>query len=187
MTLVPELAKIRDEITAASEQASAVCAGLSDEQLAWRPRPNSWSIAECLKHLNLTTQVCLPALDNAIEAARAQGKYSDGPFSLSVMGRIFARYVEPPPLIRLPAPKVLRPLVTGSVAEVLPQFLRSQEVMLVCVERANGLDLNRVRYKSPFASFVRMDLLAFFHVFTGHERRHLWQAGNVRREIESRP
>jgi hypothetical protein len=30
-----------------------------------------------------------------------------------------------------------------------------------------------------------MNLLEFFSVFNGHSRRHLWQATNVRRELQT--
>jgi len=53
------------------------------------------------------------------------------------------------------------------------------------LDRANGLGLNRARFRSPFASFITMDMLAFFSVFTSHERRHIWQAHNVLRAMAS--
>lgn len=56
--------------------------------------------------------------------------------------------------------------------------------MIERVEAANGLDLERARVTSPLTKFIRMSLLAFFCVFTGHQRRHLWQVGNVRRQME---
>jgi hypothetical protein len=56
--------------------------------------------------------------------------------------------------------------------------------MLRRIESA-GLDLTGLRFASPLASYVRMNLLEFFSVFNGHSRRHLWQAANVRRLLAS--
>jgi hypothetical protein len=39
---------------------------LSLEQLRWRPDARCWSIAECLDHLNLTLDLYLPKIDDAI-------------------------------------------------------------------------------------------------------------------------
>lgn len=177
--MVVELEQIRREIDLNTAEALRLCEGLDEAQLAWRPAPNKWSVAENLLHLTVTTAAVLPSTDHAIEVARQNGLYSRGPFSLGLMGRFFVWYVEPPPVIKLPAPKQLKPLLTGSATHVLPEFVASQRLMLERVERADGLDLVRTRFQSPFASFVRMNLLALFSVFTGHERRHLWQASTV--------
>jgi len=183
MTLVAELEGIRQEAEANRVQAAALCDGLSEEQLAWRPQPGRWSIAENLVHLETTTDVFLPSVDRAIEEARRRKLYGNGPFRLGMIGRLFVWYVEPPPAIRLPAPRPLRPLLEGPATEALPQFLKAQDRMLERVEASNGLDLARARTVSPLASYIRMNLLAFFRVFTGHERRHLWQAANVRQRL----
>ena len=161
--------------------------GLGDAELAWRPEPGRWSIAEILIHLRLTNEACLTAIDRAIEDARRQKLFAGGPFRLGWMGRFFVWYVEPPPVIRLPAPAVLRPPMEGRVGDALPRLLESRRQMLERMEAASGLDLERVRFASPFASFVKMSLLAFFSVFTAHERRHLWQGENVRRRLSESP
>jgi DinB superfamily len=183
MTLAPELEKIGQETATVNAHAKALCEGLTEEQMAWRPQPGKWSIAENLVHLELTTRAVLPVVDKAIEGARQKKCYSDGPFPLGMMGRFFVWYAEPPPVLKLPAPKSIRPLLQGTAMNALPQFLRSQQLMLERLERANGIDLNRTRITSPFASFVRMSLLALFSVFTSHERRHIWQASNVRKQL----
>lgn len=105
MALVAELQQIRSEIEAASTQAIGLCKGLNEADLAWRERPNRWSIAENLVHLCTTTQVFLPSADQTIEEARRRKLFSQGPFQLNVMGRFYVWYVEPPPVIRLPDAK----------------------------------------------------------------------------------
>lgn len=184
MALAAELARIRQEIAELDVRATALCAGLSEAKLAWRPKPESWSIAENLWHLRTTARVFAPAADRAIAQARRKQYFSPGPFRLTRMGRFFVWWVEPPPVLRLPAPKMLRPQVEGPARAALAAFLESQQWMCERVEAANGLDLNRARVVSPLASYIRMDLLAFFCVFTGHGRRHLWQAENVRRQLK---
>jgi hypothetical protein len=174
-----ELQRLREEADAAAAELQAIAALLSDAQLTWRAAPGKWSIADILIHLSITTEHCLPAVDRAIDEAHGSGMQAQGPFKLTMMGRFFVWYVEPPPAIKLPAPKKLVPVLTGSPAAALPTFLHSQQQMMGRLERANGLDLNRARFRSPFAAFITMDMLAFFSVFASHERRHIWQARNV--------
>jgi hypothetical protein len=161
-------------------RAQELCRGLSEEQLAWRPAPNRWSIAENLIHLETTTNVMLPAVDHSIADGRQRNLRSDGPYDMGWLGRVYVWYSEPPPKIRLPAPKVLSPLLSGSALDALPAFLASQRNMIVRLEQAQGLDLARARFQSPIAAYIKMNLLAFFSVFTAHERRHIAQADEVR-------
>jgi hypothetical protein len=118
-----------------------VCAGLDEVALGRRTAPKSWSIAECLRHLETTTEVFLPGLDAAVARARERGQLGGGPFELGYWGRLLVWYVEPPPPIRLPAPKPLRPTLVGPATEALPRFLRSQELMAAKLPELEGIDL----------------------------------------------
>lgn len=178
--LASELESILQQVRAINAQAGQLVHGLADADLAWRAEPGRWSIAENLLHLEITTKAFLPSVDQAIERASRLGLRGDGPFRLGGLDRIFVWWVEPPPVIRLPAPKPLRPLLEGPASEVLPRFLQAQEMMIERVHAANGLHLIKATVVSPLARYVRMSLLGFFSVFTGHERRHLWQATKVR-------
>jgi hypothetical protein len=185
MTLVPELESIRKQMEQINSEASQLCAGLSEAQLAWRRDSTRWSIAENLVHLSVTANVFLPSIDESIADARRRHLFADGPFSLGMAGKFYVWYVKPPVRVRLRAPKPLKPLLQGSASQALAQFLRAQERILQRVEAANGLDLQRATWSSPLATFIRMNLLTIFSVCTGHERRHLWQAQNVRRQLLS--
>ena len=178
--LVPELENIRREIEAINREFTGLCEGLSANQLSWRSQADEWSIAEILLHLQLTVEKILPGLDGAIAKARRQELFSDGPFQLGMMGKFFVWYVKPPPVIKLPAPKSLKPFPAGSAEASLPGFLAAQQLMADKLSELNGIDLSRSKFVSPFTSFVRMNLLALLQVFTNHERRHLYQAKNVR-------
>jgi hypothetical protein len=183
MKLLLELETICQELEAVNSQAVSLCEDLAANELAWRSKPGNWSIAENLVHLRMTTDTFLPPVDRAIAETKRRGLVANGPFRLRRYGRILVWYVEPPPKIRLPAPKVLRPLPAGSPTDALPEFLEAQMLMMQRMQAARGLDLAALRFASPLASYIRMNLLEFFSVFNGHSRRHMWQAANVRRQI----
>ena len=187
MALVAELESIRQQTNANSERLKELCASLNEAQLAWRPRLSSWCIAEVLLHLERTTHVFLPVMDNAIESARRNGLLSNGPFRLGFMGRFYVWYVEPPSRIRLPAPKIIRPLFEGSALDALPRFLQAQELMKQRLDHANGIDIDRTRITSPLAGIIKMSLFALFSVGAAHERRHIWQVSNLRAQLASLP
>jgi hypothetical protein len=182
-----QLSAIRDKLADASRVAAAICDGLTEAQMSAMPAPGAWSIAQCLDHLVTTTEVFAPALDVAIDRARARGHLSSGPWRLGPWGRLLLWYVEPPPVIRLPAPRPLLPMARGPAVEALPRFLESQQVLLSRFPALVGVDLGRATYVSPIARYIRMSLLAFLEVHAAHERRHLWQAGRVRTQVSDQP
>lgn len=182
--LPPELAAILERAFEQRAEALRLCSGLPEEQLCRRPAPNRWSLAEVLVHLAMVSAQCLAPLDRAIDQARERQLFSSGPFKLGLIGRFFVWYVEPPPRVRLPAPETIVPILKTSAAEALAGYVRGQQDVLARMHPATGLNLNRARFKSPFGGYIGMDLLTFFTVYVGHERRHLWQMTKIRKEIE---
>jgi hypothetical protein len=51
------------------------------------------------------------------------------------------------------------------------------------LERADGLDLRRVKVATPISRFLKMSLGAMFAQIAAHERRHLEQARRVREKL----
>jgi hypothetical protein len=170
---------------AVDSEAKKLCAGLSEEQLSWFPRPGRWSIAQNLAHLRTTTEVFLPAVDAALEASRKLKLQSEGPFTLSLCGRVMVWGMDARPIIRMKAPKLTQPQLLSSSASELERFLISQAALRQRITNADGLDLTALRFPSPAARYFRVNLLEFFSAFNAHSRRHLWQAKNVRRALPS--
>ena len=177
------LQEIRTEVAAVNEQAQRLCVGLTEEQLGWRPQAGKWSIAENLVHLNITTQLYVPHIQKALELGRKKGLKGSGEFDFGVIGKWFVGYLEPPFRMKSKAPKVIRPILQGPASDSLPQFLRSQELFLKQVEAAEGVDLGRAVFVSPFSSLLRMKLIAAFAAIPAHARRHLWIAGKIREKL----
>jgi hypothetical protein len=50
-----ELQGYYDRVEAIRKEARQLVEGLTEEQFAWQPALNRWSIAQCLEHLNATT------------------------------------------------------------------------------------------------------------------------------------
>lgn len=175
---------IRTEVAAINADAQRLCAGLTEEQLGWRPQPGKWSIAENLAHINVGTQTYLPAIQRSLDQARAKGMTGRGSFDLGITGKWFVSYLEPPFKVKTKAPKMIQPLLQGPATETLPQFLRCNEVFLKYVDSAEGVDLGRAVFISPLASILHMKLIAAFATITAHDRRHLWISAKIREQIE---
>jgi hypothetical protein len=175
-----------DQLLSIRQDAPGIIAKLSDEQANWRPAPGRWSIAECLGHLNETARESTQRLDDALGPARKSGLTSQGPFSYPLWERLFVQSLEPPPRFRARTSKALSPPRDLAAADVLREFLEWQDGFAERLRQADGLDLRRVRVKSPVAGWLRYSLGTAFRVFLAHERRHIWQARQVRQELENR-
>jgi len=177
--------ELRQATLAIDLEAMDLCAGLSEEQLAWSPRPGRWSIAQNLSHLRRTTEVFLPAVDATLEASRNLKLHGPGPFTLNLYGRIMVWRMESRPILKMRAPKAIRPRLLGSCASELDHFLVSQAALRQRIEDAEGFHLTAIRFPSPLASCFRVNLLEFFSLCNAHSRRHLRQANQVRRAFPS--
>ena len=170
----------RRQLEVVLADAESLAGGLSDAQLAWRPAPSRWSIADCLNHLNVTVSKYLPRIDAMLAQGRAEGLTGRGPFRHPFVGNWFIRMMEPPPRRKLRVPGVFAPLPDQPAASLLPEFCRLRQLLLAQVAEADGLDLAAVRTSSPAARYFTLTLGQCFAALAAHDRRHLWQARQVR-------
>lgn len=177
-----DLESYRLQILSIRQDVPGIWNGLSEAQFNWRPAPGKWSIAECLEHLNETARKTLPTLDDMIARGRSQGLTSDGPFVLGLLERMFIKSLEPPPGFRAKAPKRIapRPATSYAVAEVSQEFQRLQEALDARLEPANGLHLTKIKGPSPAFPMLKWSLGGMLSITLAHERRHVWQAREVR-------
>ncbi len=180
-----QLADIKAQLDAASDQAALIVKGVGFEALNERPQPNQWSISECLVHLNLSSQAEIEEIDRVL-ANTPRGKVSvEKSFRMDLLGRFLKWTLEPPPMFfsKMKTTEPFQPLESEPVGEVLPAFLDLQEELKARVDAAAALPLDRIKIASPFDRRVKYNLFSFFHILLAHERRHLWQAERVKASI----
>ena len=179
-TLTPELAELDRQFAAAKAEASELVNGLNESQFNWRPDARSWSIAECLQHLNIVGDRYVHVLETTLAEAQARGLVGQGPFGFGWLGKWILANTEPPPRRKGKAPRSFTPAYGQPITAVLPTFLHLQEQLALQLEQANGLDLARVKAPVPGYGPVKLNLHIPFAWIAAHERRHLWQARQVR-------
>jgi hypothetical protein len=174
---VQELLRALDEN---DRRAEDLVRDLDDERLNWRPDERSWSVAQCLDHLNVSSFAYLGPMREALERARRKGAVRRGPIRPGPLGRRFVATLEPPPKRRIPAPKKIVPALRKGQAELMEEWRRARSEVRDLLREAAGLDLNGTRFVNPFIPLLRFSLGTGFQVIAAHERRHLWQAGRVK-------
>jgi len=79
-SLTPDLAELDRQFAAAKAEASELVNGLKESQFNWRPDAHSWSMAECLLHLNIVGDRCVHVLEKTLQhRATAQTKIQGSP------------------------------------------------------------------------------------------------------------
>jgi len=174
---------LAQEINESRRRAQELVSGLTPGQLSKRPHPAKWSIAECLAHLNATAATVQSMMAKAIERGKRDKRFGNGPFDIGAKGRLLIWLAEPPPKIRIPAPRSVRPPARiNDPMGLLPAFLTAQDGWERLMREAQGLDQARVKIGPPTSPF-RARLCAAIPWMMAHQRRHLLQAENVKREV----
>jgi hypothetical protein len=88
--------------------------------------------------------------------------------------------------VRLRTTSSLTPAGDVKPEDVLREFFDWQDQFADRLRRADGLDLRRARARSPVLPWLRYSLGTAFRAFLAHERRHIWQARQVRNIVDSR-
>ncbi len=127
----------------------------------------------------------LPAFDRSISQGREKGQLSSGPFRYGWFARLVASSMEPPPKWRMRSPRLIRvaPGPRRRSADVVSEFVRVRDQLSDRIRQADGLDLAHVRLISPINRLLRVPLGTYFTFILAHDRRHLWQARNVRKAL----
>src|SRR5260370_29691346 len=182
-----ELQHMLEQLEAIKAEGRAVAAGLTEAQFNCHPSPGRWSIADCLQHLNVGVAKTLPAFDRAIAQGRSKGRLAPGPFHHGWFSRWMIGSMEPPPKWRMTAPRIFRVPTRAPyrVADVVLEVLSVRDQLAQRVRQADGLDLGKIRAISPVNSLLPLPLGAYFAFIIAHDRRHVWQARQVRNSLAS--
>jgi hypothetical protein len=156
--------------------------GLKEAQFHASSRTGSWSVAYCIEHLVLAGQAFLPQWDLAIKEASAQVSVAQ-PHPYSWWHRLMLAAAEPPYRIKTRTTWAFTPCSRQSIEETLHHFSAMHRDMRQRIERSALVDAARARVQSPFASWISYPLGFSFDLALAHERRHLWQAWQVRRQF----
>ena len=176
-----ELEGYSDQLLSVRQDAVGLMSGLSDAQFNWQPAPGRWSMAGCIDHLNKTAaQLFIPRIDAAIATAREKNLRSNGPFAYSAFERWCIRTNDAPAKMRFKAPKSVQPSAPSlPVDQVRTEFVRWQDEMAKRIRESDGLNLRAAKHASPIP-LIKWSLGAFIQLMIAHERRHVFQARQVR-------
>ena len=182
----PQLQAITDEYESAGLRLRQLLETVPAGRWTERPAPERWSIAECVAHLNLTTEGFRPLVEVALAEGRRRGGPAPQRYRRDLIGYLMWRTAGPPARARVKTTAPFVPRSTAAPAELVAEFERLQAEQLRWVAAADGLPLGSLRITSPFNARLKYNLYSLLTILPRHEHRHLWQAERVWEVLQRR-
>lgn len=152
----------------------------SIEQLNWKANAESWSILECLEHLNLYGQFYIPAIRKAIDGAK---KIDQLPlFKSGILGNYFAKSMLPKEGVVTNKMKTFRdkyPASSQLNKKVIENFLHQQHQFLTLLDAAEQVNLNKTKTPITISNLIKLKLGDTFRFVIYHHQRHMVQIQNL--------
>jgi len=173
--LINELLNIVEASTATVNKFKT----LSANELNYKKDSASWSVLECIEHLNLYGDFYLPEIEKRIalkKTAPASGLFKPG-----LIGNYFANLMKAGPgkMKKMRSPGDKDPAGSQLTAATLDRFLKQQVLLTSLLNKARETDLVRTKASISLTRFMKLRLGDTFRFFVYHIERHVAQAGNV--------
>jgi hypothetical protein len=151
---------------------------LADKQsLNWKENPTSWSVLECLEHLNLYGDFYLPQMEAKIQQSDTK---SDLEFKSGILGNYFAKSMLPKEkLNKMKTFKDKNPLNAPLDEGVIDKFISQQIKLLDILNGSRNVSLNKIKISTSISSLIRMNLGDTFQFFINHIIRHFKQIERI--------
>jgi len=149
----------------------------SDEELNWRTNNKSWSILECLEHLNLYGDFYIPEIERTIQKA---GSKSDVLFKSGLLGNYFAESMLPKEkLNKMKTFKEKDPLGSNLDRGTIDRFIDQQDMMLKLLEQSRKISLNKEKTQITLTKWIKLKIGDTFRFVINHNIRHLKQIEKI--------
>lgn len=158
---------------------------LSSAELNHRNTPQSWSILECMAHLNLYGDFYLPEIDNCIKHAQPSDNED---FESGWLGNYFAVSMLPGEngkLNKMKTFKSMNPIHKSLSPDVLVTFKKQQHEMLRLLDIAHQVDLGKTKTSISISKWIKLRLGDTLRVVIYHNQRHMRQAQNVLKVLQA--
>ena len=154
---------------------------LSNEKLNWKANDKTWSILECLEHLNLYGDFYIPEIKKRIASSTTSGKEE---FKSGFLGNYFANSLLPKePLNKMKTFKVMNPIGSPLNKTTIDRFIRQQEQLLDLLNQAKTVDISKTKTAISISKFIKLKMGDTLRVVIYHNQRHILQAHKVAEAI----
>ncbi|MEG1376154.1 MAG: DinB family protein [Myroides sp.] len=149
----------------------------TDVELNKRLTNESWSVLECLEHLNLYGNFYLPEIKNRIETSTTKATTE---FKSGWLGNYFAQSMLPKEkLNKMKAFKSMNPIHSSLSKNTVTIFIDQQKQLLDLLNASRNVNLNKVKTSISITTLIKLKLGDTFRFLIYHNKRHVIQAQRV--------
>lgn len=173
--IAKDLLRELSEITNQANDAALSFMELSVEKLNDKKTPESWSILECLEHLNLYGEYYLPELNNRMKTSERKVVPV---FISGWLGNYFANSMKEKngKITKMKSPKDKVPATSHLNKETINRFLSQTEQLKSLIKEAETKDLNKIRIPISLSKYIKIKLGDTLRFYVYHIERHIAQA-----------
>lgn len=147
-------------------------------ELNWKESSETWSVLECLEHLNLYGDFYLPEIEKSISNSRFLQPTQF--FKSGMLGNYFAQTMLPKEkLQKMKTFKDKNPSGSKLNLTVVDRFIEQQKKLLELLDKARQVDLTKTKTAISITRLIKLRLGDTLRVIVYHNQRHLVQADNV--------
>ncbi len=145
--------------------------------LTWKENATSWSILECLEHLNLYGDFYLPQIEDKIKNSSTKNELD---FKSGLLGNYFAKSMLPKEKpSKMKTFKDKNPLNAKLDTTVIDRFVNQQIKLLDVLNKSRNVSLNKVKISTSISTLISLKLGDTFQFFINHIIRHLNQIDRI--------
>lgn len=151
--------------------------------LKWKENKTSWSILECLEHLNLYGDFYLLQIEYQIIKSTIK---ADLEFRSGVLGNYFAKSMLPKEkLNKIKTFKDKNPLNANLNKIVIDKFINQQIKLLDLLNLSRNVSLNKVKIQTSISSLIKLKLGDTFQFYINHIVRHVKQIDRIKQTMKN--
>lgn len=177
------IAELENHVSSLMSQANAL-RDTPKDKLNARPEPTSWSILECLEHMNRYSEFYIPEIRKKIKKAKASDVNTFNPGWLGNKSAMSMLPEDTEVQNKMKTFKSKNPSLDHGVrSNALEQFIKDQKELLNLLNKAKYVNLGKVKTKTtlPLIKFKLGDTLRFYIY---HEVRHALQIKKTRAQLQ---
>jgi hypothetical protein len=169
--------RIKTEFESVSKDVQDSFGPLTPEQLNWKPRSESWSVAQCLDHLIKSNEEFFPEFDKVAAGTRKNSFWeSISPLS-GTAGKFLVSVLQKDDKRVKTNQKMTPP--SDIAADIVEAFLKHQKALAGKVESIRDAEWDKIVVTSPFMKLMTYRLSSGLQALVEHEKRHVRQAKRV--------
>jgi len=152
---------------------------LNITQLQFKSSAESWSILECIEHLNLYGDYYLVEIEKQILAQN--GKSKSTVFKSGLIGNYFANLmqVKNGKMTKMKSPNDKNPIHSKLTITTIDRFLKQQDRLKTLLTQARNVDLTKTKTAISLTKYIKLRLGDTFRFFIYHIERHILQAERI--------